>query len=132
MLAVDSFTDQAPVLQLLADLEQDGIPQRMFSDVVDGAGRQHVNLVMKGSGVLSIALVGHPYVLEQIGMRFLQLEGTSAEAINVMLLAAAGPIDAEKGLWTLERLVAKNLHELVDGDHDARDFIDTACTVQRP
>jgi len=132
MLTVTDFTEQALVLQTLHELRQDEIHLRTFSDVIDDAGYQYVDLVMEGGGVLGIALVGYVYVLEQMGLRFLQLGGTSAGAINVMLLAAAGPIDAAKAEWTLDKLAAKDLHDFMDGDDDARDLIDTALAGASP
>ncbi|HEX8329010.1 MAG TPA: patatin-like phospholipase family protein [Hymenobacter sp.] len=94
------------------------------SDIVDEAGQQYVDLVMEGGGVLGIALVGYVYVLEQLGIRFLQLGGTSAGSINALLMAAAGPVQAAKTEWLLERLGAQNLQDFVDGDDDARDFVE--------
>jgi NTE family protein len=93
------------------------------SDIVDTAGHQYVDLVMEGGGVLGIALVGYVYVLEQLGVRFLQLGGTSAGSINALLMAAAGPVSVAKTDWLLERLSAQDLRDFVDGDDDARDFV---------
>ncbi|MGH7505457.1 MAG: patatin-like phospholipase family protein, partial [Longimicrobiales bacterium] len=59
-----------------------------FSDILDAEGHQYVDLVLEGGGMLGIALVGYTYVLEQAGIRFLRLGGTSAGAINALLLAA--------------------------------------------
>lgn len=93
------------------------------SDIVDAEGHQYVDLVMEGGGVLGIALAGYVYVLEQLGVRFLQLGGTSAGSINALLMAAAGPVQVAKTEWLLERLSAQNLQDFVDGDEDARDFV---------
>ncbi|MFD2788014.1 patatin-like phospholipase family protein [Hymenobacter rubripertinctus] len=94
-----------------------------ISDIVDEAGQQYVDLVMEGGGVLGIALVGYVYVLEELGVRFLQLGGTSAGSINALLMAAAGPVAAPKTDWLLGQLTAQDLQEFVDGDDDARDFV---------
>ena len=93
------------------------------SDIVDAQGHQYVDLVQEGGGVLGIALVGYTYVLEQLGVRFLQLGGTSAGAINALLLAAAGPVSALKTEWLLARLSEQDLNAFIDGDGDARDFV---------
>ena len=58
--------------------------RRAFSDVIDAEGHQYVDLVMQGGGMLGIALVGYTYVLEQVGLRFLGLGGSSAGAINAL------------------------------------------------
>ena len=94
-----------------------------ISDIIDAAGRQYVDLVMEGGGVLGIALVGYTYVLEQLNVRFLQLGGTSAGSINALLLAAAGPVSAAKTDGLLTQLTAQDLRAFVDGDSDARDFV---------
>ncbi|MCR6719123.1 MAG: patatin-like phospholipase family protein [Chitinophagaceae bacterium] len=60
------------------------------SDVTDNEGHQYVDLVQEGGGVLGIALVGYTYVLEKMGIRFFSMAGTSAGAINTLLLACCG------------------------------------------
>ncbi|MBD2770151.1 patatin-like phospholipase family protein [Hymenobacter sp. BT664] len=93
-----------------------------ISDVID-ADHQYVDLVMEGGGVLGIALIGYVYVLEELGVRFLQVGGTSAGSINALLMAAAGPVQEKKTEWLLTQLTTQNLYEFVDGDDDARDFV---------
>lgn len=93
-----------------------------FSDIVDGDGHQYVDLVMEGGGVLGIALVGYTYVLEKAGIRFLGIGGTSAGAINAVMLAALGRPGDEK-CGDLARLLANMpIASFIDGDGDARDF----------
>ncbi|UOG75176.1 patatin-like phospholipase family protein [Hymenobacter tibetensis] len=98
------------------------------SDITDEATapgerpHQYVDLVMEGGGMLGIALVGYVYALEQAGIRFLQLGGTSAGAINAMLMAAAGPRHETSTEWLIQELANQNFYEFVDGDQDARDF----------
>lgn len=48
--------------------------------------RQYVDLVQEGGGIHGIALAGYTYVLEKMGISFLNCAGTSAGAINAMLL----------------------------------------------
>ena len=98
-------------------------PKKIFSDIVDDEGLQYVDLVMEGGGMLGIALVGYTYVLEQAGIRFLGLGGTSAGSINALLLAALGPPAQAKGERLLQELGSKNFYDFVDGDSDARDLI---------
>ena len=87
----------------------------VVSDVVDAKGNQYVNLVQEGGGVLGFALVGYTYVLEQMGIRFMKMAGTSAGAINTLLLAAVGKKDEEKSLRILDILSKQNLIDFVDG-----------------
>ena len=86
-----------------------------ISDVIDQNGLQYVDLVQEGGGVLGIALVGYTYIMEEAGIRFLNLAGTSAGAINTMMMASLGSIDAPKSEKLLGILAQKNLFELVDG-----------------
>jgi NTE family protein len=76
-----------------------------------------VDLVQEGGGTLGIALVGYAYVLEQAGIRFYSMAGTSAGAINTMMMAAyqrPGETISEK---VLKLVSEKDLFELVDGRH---------------
>jgi NTE family protein len=119
----EKFTENGEVLTILRDLREQ-IKNKKYSDIIDLNNNQYVDLVQEGGGVLGIALVGYVYVLEQMGIRFLSLAGTSAGSINTMLMAAAGTCDIEKSEWILDCLCNKNLYDFVDGDRDAREFID--------
>lgn len=99
--------------------------QKEFSDIIDDNGHQYVDLVMEGGGMLGIALVGYTYVLEHMDIRFLGLGGTSAGSINALLLAVLGTPEEAKGEKLLNELANKNFFDFVDGDSDARDFIET-------
>ncbi|MDQ8012461.1 MAG: patatin-like phospholipase family protein [Flavobacterium nitrogenifigens] len=89
------FTENGEVLAIIKDLKEQ-IKDKKFSDIIDDNNCQYVDLVQEGGGVLGIALVGYVYVLEQMGIRFLSLAGTSAGSINTMLMAVAGTCDMEK------------------------------------
>ena len=117
------FTENGTILAIIKDLKEQ-IKGKKFSDITDNNNYQYVDLVQEGGGVLGIALIGYVYVLEKMGIRFLSLAGTSAGSINTMLMAAAGTCDEEKSEWILDCLCNKNLYDFVDGDRDAREFID--------
>src|SRR5215213_7263903 len=102
------FTENGEILTILKDLK-DQVKNKNYSDIIDANNYQYVDLVQEGGGVLGIALVGYVYVLEQMGIRFLSLAGTSAGSINTMLMAAAGTCDIEKSEWILDCLCNKNL-----------------------
>lgn len=68
------FTENGEVLSILKDLNSQ-IKGKQFSDIVDAAGKQYVDLVQEGGGVLGIALVGYVYVLEKMGIRFFKPRG---------------------------------------------------------
>ncbi|MBK9284878.1 MAG: patatin-like phospholipase family protein [Sphingobacteriaceae bacterium] len=122
-MKADAFIGNNEIVQIIQNLKQEGIHQKEFSDVTDGI-HQYVDLVMEGGGVLGIALAGYVHVLEEMNIRFLQLGGTSAGAINTMLMAASGPIHEAKTGWILEQICNKNFYDFVDGDKDAKKFIE--------
>jgi NTE family protein len=129
MKSADYISDKE-IQKIINDLHDQHIPEKHFSDVIDSAKRQYVDLVMEGGGVLGVALAGYVHVLEQMNIRFLKLGGTSAGAINTMLMAAAGPIEQSKTEWILEKIAEKNFNDFVDGGHDARRFIDAIADDQ--
>ncbi|MGH9840389.1 MAG: patatin-like phospholipase family protein [Blastocatellia bacterium] len=93
------------------------------SDLLDDAGNQYVDIVMEGGGVLGIALVGYLYVMEEMGIRFLRIGGTSAGSINAMLLASVGEAKEQKAEAIINHLGNLDLYSFVDGDEGARSFI---------
>jgi NTE family protein len=97
---------------------------KVLSDIVDAEGHQYVDFVMEGGGVLGVALVGYTYVLEQMGIRFLGVGGTSAGAINALLVAAAGPPQEAKSERTIPHLADLDCHTFVDGGCHIQRFID--------
>lgn len=105
------FTQSDTILKLI-----DEIPKgKQYSDIVDAEGNQYVDLVQEGGGVLGIALVGYTYILEKAGIRFMSLAGTSAGAINTMMMAGLGEIQDAKSEKVLEIIKNQNLSELMDG-----------------
>ena len=108
--------------EFLSELDKTDIRSRItslkgkrFSDLEDINGFQYVDLVQEGGGVLGIALVGYTYVLEEAGIRFISLAGTSAGAINTVMFAALGEINDRKSESVLNLISRKNLLDLVDG-----------------
>jgi NTE family protein len=116
------FTHEAQVRNLIDDLKESH-GKKEYSDLIDENGHQYVDLVMEGGGVLGIALVGYTYVLEEVGIRFLGVGGTSAGAINAALLASLGRPEEAKSEEILSHLVGVDMGSFVDGDDDAKDFI---------
>lgn len=102
-----------------------------FSDIEDGQGNQYVDLVQEGGGVLGIALVGYTYVLETAGIRFFSLAGTSAGAINTIMIAGLGPMQEAKSEKILDILSRKNLFDLVDGDKAVRSIVQRAVRGEK-
>jgi len=108
------YTQNKCVQRIISDLKKD-LSSKEFSDVLDAEGNQYVDLVQEGGGVLGIALLGYTYILEQIGIRFFSLAGTSAGAINTLLLAAVDTVDKPKTEQITELIANKNLYDFVDG-----------------
>jgi NTE family protein len=50
--------------------------------------RPVIDLVQQGGTMLGIALLGYTYIMEKAGVRFRSMAGTSAGAINTLLLSA--------------------------------------------
>jgi len=123
-MKITDFTENGLILNIIHELKDSIGKEKQFSDIIDDRGNQYVDLVQEGGGVLGVALVGYVYVLEQMNIRFLSLAGTSAGSINTLLMAAAGRVDESKSTWILECLCNKKLYDFVDGDNDAREFID--------
>ena len=103
----------------------------LVSDTLDDQGHQYVQLVQKGGGVLGVALVGYTYVLEQAGIRFLRLAGTSAGAINTSLLVVIGSKEETKSEKTLQYLCDLDFFNLVDGKPFIRWLIKNFITNEK-
>lgn len=91
------------------------ISSKEFSDIVDENGNQYVNFVQEGGGVWGTALVGYLHALESFGIRFLRIAGTSAGAINTMLIAALGDRSKNKSTIIKDILFKWNFVEFMDG-----------------
>jgi NTE family protein len=117
------FTQHPEVQKILQDLREEH-SRKQFSDIVDDAGNQYVDLVMEGGGVLGIALVGYTFVLEQMGIRFLRVGGTSAGSINALLVCALGTPAECKSEKIARALANLPLYDFMDGNWLARKFVD--------
>ena len=113
-MTYEDFINQPEFQQMLTEAEQ--LKSKVFSDVIDDEGNQYVDLVQEGGGVLGIALVGYTYILETAGIRFFHLAGTSAGAINTLILAGIDRINMPKSQRVLNELAKQDLFEFVDGD----------------
>jgi NTE family protein len=118
----DDFTQVPEVLDLISRLKE-ACEDKPFSDILDEDGHQYVDLVMEGGGVLGVALVGYTYVLEEMGIRFLRVGGTSAGSINAVLVAGLGTPAQRKSEKIIKELANIKFWDFVDGDGDARDFV---------
>ena len=113
-MTTEDFINQPEFQQMLKEAEK--LKGRIYSDIIDNEGNQYVDLVQEGGGVLGVALVGYTYILETAGIRFFHLAGTSAGAINTLILAGIDNIDKAKSGQVLSVLAKQDLFEFVDGD----------------
>ena len=123
---IKDFTENTEVqsyVKRAKTLQERGI---RFSDIEDAEGNQYVDLVQEGGGVLGIALVGYTFILENAGLRFFSLAGTSAGAINTMMMAGMASIGEPVSEKIVEVLSKKNLFDIVDGDKALKKLIQKA------
>ena len=120
---VDRVLEDERVRALRDELEDWRTTGAAVSDLVDAEGHQYVDLVMEGGGVLGVALVGYTWALETAGIRFLGIGGTSAGAINALLLSALARPSEAGSERVLGALAEANLWSFVDGGEPAREFV---------
>lgn len=112
------------VFDEISELKEKALDKKPYSDTVDSDGNQYVDLVLEGGGVLGVALLGYLYVLEQAGLRFLGLGGTSAGSITALITAAIDEPAKPKALRIIDLLADMPMMDFVDGDQDAREFVE--------
>ncbi|WP_232816082.1 patatin-like phospholipase family protein [Chryseobacterium capnotolerans] len=109
----DDSLSQASKDKLIALHEN--ISAKEFSDLLDAKGNQYIEFVQEGGGVWGSALVGYLYGLEIFGIRFLKIAGTSAGAINTMLIAACKTKEEPKSELIKEILFSWDFADFMDG-----------------
>ena len=119
-----NLTKDPSVLEITDKIAKNASSGRyVVSDaIVREGGReyQYVDLVLEGGGTLGIALVGYIHALEQAGIRFLGIGGSSVGAIVALLAYSCGGRDEAKGEKLAAMVSELNLSELVDGKFFAR------------
>ncbi len=88
---------------------------KQYSDVIDSQGQQYIDLVLEGGGTLGIALLGYIHVLEEAGLRFIGIGGTSAGAVSAVALAAAAKPSESRMKPLMEILANMPMSSFVDG-----------------
>ncbi len=92
----------------------ENISSKEFSDLLDHEGNQYIEFVQEGGGVWGSALVGYLYGLEIFGIRFLKVAGTSAGAINTMLIAACKTKEEPKSELLKDILFSSDFSVIMD------------------
>lgn len=117
---IEEFTRAPEVLAVVREVQA---RQAHHSDIIDDEGHQYVDLVLEGGGMLGLALAGYAYVLEQAGLRFAGIGGTSAGSVTALLLAASGPPVAARVEAIVRLLTTTDTRAWVDGSADARALV---------
>jgi NTE family protein len=117
---VEAFTDAPEVLAVVRDVQA---RKTHDSDIIDDEGHQYVDLVLEGGGMLGLALSGYAHVLEQAGLRFAGIGGTSAGSVTALLLAASGPPAAARVPAIVRLLATTDTRAWIDGSPDARALV---------
>jgi len=116
----DWIQDAIKSAETLLHPHEEELKNKEYSNIFDEehGGHQYVDLVCEGGGMLGIALVGYTYILERAGLRFRSIAGTSAGAINALLLAATDEDETthRKSDKLLSYMGRKDFFEFVDGD----------------
>jgi NTE family protein len=97
---------------------------RLLLEGGDGSKLGLIDVVLEGGGVKGIATVGALWALEELGLRFRKVAGTSAGAINAVLLFAAGQkLSDRRSVAQLEILANLDFFSFVDGGWNARQLV---------
>lgn len=120
---MNKFTQTPAIARLLEQVSRKGLDSKIYSDITDRDGNQYIDLVQEGGGVLGIALTGYTWILEKCGIRFFSLAGTSAGAINTLLIAALAPIGEPVSEKIACILDDKDLSGFIDGHPRIRGLI---------
>lgn len=123
LATMDQFLAGDRIQELVREAEAIQRSGRAFSDTIDNEGRQYVDLVQEGGGVLGIGLVGYTYILEKAGIRFYSLAGTSAGSINTLLIASLAEVGEAVSPKILKALSEQDLFEFVDGPKSIKKLI---------
>ncbi|MCL2152437.1 MAG: patatin-like phospholipase family protein [Oscillospiraceae bacterium] len=121
---MQEFTKDSSILQITDEIrEKAANGQYIVSDIVlreNDREYQFVDLVMEGGGTLGIALVGYIHALEQAGIRFLGIGGSSVGAIVALVAYSCGNRIEEKGEKLAYFISEMDLGAMVDGKFFAR------------
>lgn len=113
---MNPFTGHPETKKLIIQLKEKKLDFKEYSDILDEDGNQYVDFVQEGGGMLGIALAGYTYIMESAGIRFFSLAGTSAGAINAMLMAGIGEMGEPVAEKITNVLSTHDMSELVDGN----------------
>jgi NTE family protein len=96
-----------------------------------GQERAVVDLVQQGGTMLGIGLLGYTYVMERLGVRFRSMAGTSAGAINTLLLAALPEkiYQEPSPFFSKRKAVKSELLAYVVANKDFSVFLDRSGTL---
>ncbi|MDR2018414.1 MAG: patatin-like phospholipase family protein [Syntrophobacterales bacterium] len=121
---MQELTKDKSILQITDKIrEKEAQGRYTVSDIILSEGTrkyQFVDLVMEGGGTLGIALVGYIHALEEAGIRFLGMGGSSVGAIVALLAYSCSERMDPKGERLASIIGNMNLGEMVDGSFWAK------------
>ncbi len=138
MLTAHDFT--ADVAQEIADFKHHfrlETATDLITTTESGEKLGFMDVVIEGGGVKGIAAIGALYALEECGLRFRKIAGTSAGALNAAFLACAGNSATQHRTALLLDILANiDFLSFADGGDDAQAVVklltlpDTESTVE--
>jgi NTE family protein len=120
---MEDLTSSPEIEYLVGQTCKKGLDRKIYSDITDRAGNQYIDLVQEGGGVLGIALAGYTWILEKCGIRFFSLAGTSAGAINTLLMASLARIGEPVSGKVIDIFGKADMSAFVDGHPRIQELI---------
>lgn len=127
-LTIDDFVNDSVLNQIQEVKSNFDIKNvsKIHSEDKPGESIAFVDIVLEGGGVKGIASIGALYTMEQLGIRFRKIAGTSAGAIIAALLTASGwSSRCEKCENLLEIMSNMDFYSYVDGGSDAKSLVNS-------
>ena len=121
---MENLVNNPDILRITDEIREKAASGRyIVSDAIlreGGREYQFVDLVMEGGGTLGIALVGYIHAIEQAGIRFLGMGGSSVGAIVALIAYSCGKRTEARGERLASIVGGMDLGEMVDGGYFAR------------
>lgn len=123
MLTTHDFTNDVrdEIAAFKRDFNLAAATDLLYTTPNDGERVGFMDVVIEGGGVKGIAALGALFALEECGLRFRKIAGTSAGALNAAFLACAGRSAADHRtsqlLWVLANI---DFLRFADGGDDAQ------------
>jgi predicted acylesterase/phospholipase RssA len=115
-LPLEAFTQNEEVVRCLKKLKENFRKKQLYvSDITNAKGEQCVDLYLQGNGAQAFTLLGYTYVLEQMDIRFRNVKGAGAGALNAIFLKTSKDDEDNRSLHLLEKYCNVDLRKLMEG-----------------